>query len=212
MSYLTRYPYSASLETNCCSVGGRYSTYVELLSCFCDALIIHLTQFYVPLLYTEANRCSDKSLSLWTYPLFVAADAVTTWSHTILDGWIVSSSCCFLISCFLAFQSQSPTPQTGEESTPTSSPFSYYGKGKGTKGTVSNVWCFYYWGDKWLFSPRSCSNVSVVHCQLVVSFWIVWFLFLALLQWTTKSPSQAPTASPITPDPTKVSNVTVLLL
>ena len=49
MSYLTRYPYSATIETDCCSDGGRYWTYVELLSCFYDALIIDLTQFYLPL-------------------------------------------------------------------------------------------------------------------------------------------------------------------
>eukprot|EP00970_Alexandrium_tamarense_P013754 scaffold3660_cov190-Alexandrium_tamarense.AAC.1 len=62
----------------------------------------------------------------------------------------------------------------------------------------------------------------VVHCQLVVSFFIhhrlLAFLVpgsIALLQWrndqspSTKSPSQAPTASPITPDPTKASNVTI---
>eukprot|EP00970_Alexandrium_tamarense_P014926 scaffold4501_cov135-Alexandrium_tamarense.AAC.1 len=51
--------------------------------------------------------------------------------------------------------------------------------------------------------------------SLIVAFSIDCFLLAALLQRhndqspSTKSPSQAPTASPITSDPTKASNVTV---
>ena len=58
------------------------------------------------------------------------------------------------------------------------------------------------------------SSMFISH-SLIVAFSIDCFLVVALLQRhndqspSTKSPSQAPTASPITPDPTKVSNVTI---
>ncbi len=59
------------------------------------------------------------------------------------------------------------------------------------------------------------ASLFIAH-SLIVTFSIDCLPLSALLQWcndqspSIKSPSQAPTASPITPDPTKASNVTIL--